>query len=624
MSRSFRPSILPITLLSAVVFAACGDAPFVAPEAPPEIAFDAMAANAAQPGSDDWIVVFKPGVADPPGLARRLLSQHGGRLRHTYQHTIQGFGASLPSQALNGIRNNPNVAYVEADGVVTIDGDQPVSSSLWGLDRIDESDLPLDSNYHYDFDGTGVDVYIIDTGIRTSHNEFVGRASPGFDYDNSPDGNDCNGHGTHVGGTVGGSTFGVAKNVNLIAVRVLSCSGSGTWIDVIAGVDWVTQQHQLGNQGGNTQPSVANMSLSGGGNTSLDNAVAASINAGVTYAVSAANYNTDACNYSPARLAAAVTVGSTTISDARSSFSNYGTCVDIFAPGSSILSAGNSSNSATSTKSGTSMSAPHVAGAAALLLEEDPSRKPTDVDGLLKSRATQNAISNVGAGSPNRLLCSLADCTESGGGGGGGPTQVTVDDVPVPTLEGRKHKSGTADIVVVDADGGSPSGVSVTVQWFKNDATSPSKTNGGVTTNGVATVTSGSIKGASTIAVCVVDLSGAGFDGTGEKYPVCSSNYGGGGGGGGGAPNSLVVQLTQKGNGPAKANLSWMGGGGTVDVYYRHDSGNASLLTGAISNTGSYTDNLGKNPTGTHSYQVCNAGLTAPDECSEEVQGNGL
>jgi subtilisin family serine protease len=615
MRRSLRSSAtLPTTVLSAIAFAACGDAPVVGPEAPPEIALDAVAANAAQPGTEDWIVVFKPGLADPPGLARRLVSENGGTLRHIYQYTIEGFGATLPSQALNGIRNNPNVAYVEADGVATIDGDQPNPSS-WGLDRIDESDLPLDSNYHYDFDGTDVDVYIIDTGIRTSHNEFGGRASPGFDYDGSPDGNDCNGHGTHVGGTVGGATFGVAKDVNLFAVRVLSCSGSGTWIDVIAGVDWVTQQHQLANQSG-TQPSVANMSLSGGGNTSLDNAVAASIAAGVTYAVSAANYNTSACGYSPARLPAAITVGSTTSSDARSSFSNYGSCVDIFAPGSSILSAGNSSDGATSTKSGTSMSSPHVAGAAALLLEEDPSRGPAQVAGLLDSRATQNVISNVGSGSPNQLLCSLAVCPADGGGGGGGgdPTQVEVTSVPVPTLSGRKHKAGTANIVVAEVGGGSPSGVNVTVEWFKNDETTPSKTTTEVTTNGVATVTSGSIKGASSIAVCVTGLSGTGFDDQ-TVYPACSSNHGsGGGGGGGGTPAIHTARLTQNGKGPFKANLGWTGGEAAVDVYY-----NGTLQAGSVSNTGSYTHNLGKNPQGTHSYQVCNTGAD-PAECSDEVE----
>jgi subtilisin family serine protease len=615
MRRSLHSSAtLPVTLLSAIVFAACGDAPLVAPRAP-DIAFDAVAANAAQPGPDDWIVVFKPGVADPPGLARQLVSAHGGTIRFTYQYAIDGFAARLPAQALNGIRNNPNVDYVEADGVVTIDGDQANPSS-WGLDRIDESDLPLDSNYHYDFDGTGVDVYIIDTGIRTSHTEFNGRASPGFDaFDGVPDGDDCNGHGTHVGGTVGGSSFGVAKNVNLFAVRVLGCSGSGSYAGVVAGIDWVTQQHQNANQGATPQPSVANMSLSGGASSSLDAAVAQSVAAGVTYAVSAANNNAPACNYSPAREPTAITVGSTTSSDARSSFSNYGTCVDIFAPGSSILSAGNSSDVATSTKSGTSMSAPHVAGAAALLLDEAPNRTPADVDNLLDSRATPGAISNVGSGSPNLLLCSLDDCTESTGGG---LTQVTVADVPVPTLSGNKHKAGSADIVVEVVGGGSPTGVNVIVEWFKNDATTPSKTTSEVTTNGIATVTSGSIKGASTIAVCVVDVSGQGFEDQ-TVYPACSSNYGGGGdgGGGGGTPAVLEALLTQKGKGPVKANLSWSGGGVTVDVYY-----NGGLLAGGVSNTQSYTHNLGKTPVGPHLYEVCNTGANPP-ECSGEVPATG-
>jgi hypothetical protein len=191
-----------------------------------------------------------------------------------------------------------------------------------------------------------------------------------------------------------------------------------------------------------------------------------------------------------------------------------------------------------------------------------------------------------------------------------------VTAVPVPALSGRKHKNGTADIAVQSAGGGSPTGVNVLVQWFKNDATTPSKTTSGVTSNGIATVTSGTLKGASSIAVCVIDLSGSGFDDVGQSYPVCSSNYGGGGGGGGGGgtPAIQTAQLTQKGNGPVKADLSWTGGDATVDVYY-----NGNLLTGSVSNTGSYTHNLGKNPTGPHSYQVCNPGAD-PAECSDEVE----
>ncbi len=612
MRRSWRSSAtLPITLLSAIVFAACGDAPVVAPKAPPDIVFDAVAASAGQPGPDDWIVVFKPGVADPPGLARRLVSAHGGTIRFTYQYAIEGFAATLPAQALSGIRNNPNVDYVEADGVVTIDGSgSDGSPRSWGLDRIDETDLPMDGAYSWDYDGSGVHAYIIDTGIRATHSEFGTRASADHDvFNDGQNGNDCHGHGTHVAGTVGGATYGVARAAMLHGVRVLNCSGSGSWAGVIAGIDWVTNSH--------ISPAVANMSLGGPPNSSVDQAVRNSIAAGVTYSLSAGNDYGDACDKSPARTAEALTVGSTTSSDDKSGFSNTGSCVDIFAPGSSITSAWKTNDDATNTISGTSMAAPHVAGAAALVLDQNPSADPAAVATTMLGRATAGMLAGIGSG-PNLLLCSLADCTESGGGGGADPTQVAVTAVPVPTLSGNKHKNGTAAIVVQSAGSGSPTGVNVFVEWFKNDATTPSKTTSGVTTNGIATVTSGTLKGASSIAVCVIDLSGAGFDDQTPSYPVCSSNYGDGGGGGGGTPAIQTAQLTQKGNGPVKANLGWTGGDATVDVHH-----NGVLLAGAVSNTWSYTHNLGKNPPAEpHLYKVCNTGANPP-ECSDEVAATG-
>lgn len=242
-------------------------------------------------------------------------------------------------------------------------GDQ--GGATWGLDRIDQRDLPLNSNYHYDYDGSGVTAFVIDTGVRNTHNEFGGRASSGYDFiDNDNDSSDCNGHGTHVAGTIGGSTYGVAKNVNIVGVRVLNCSGSGTNSGVISGINWVKNNAQ--------GPSVANMSLGGGASQALDDAVNAAVAAGISFVVAAGNDNSNACNYSPARAANAVTVGSTTSTDSRSSFSNYGTCLDIYAPGSSITSAWYNSNSATNTISGTSMASPHVAGVAALYLAENP------------------------------------------------------------------------------------------------------------------------------------------------------------------------------------------------------------------------------------------------------------
>jgi aqualysin 1 len=315
-----------------------------------------------------------------------------------YESALTGFAGKFPEQALNGLRNNPNIEYIEADQVVTLDATQ--SPATWGLDRIDQRNLPLSNSYTYNFTGAGVSAYIIDTGIRVSHNEFGGRAVSGYDFvDNDSNADDCNGHGTHVAGTVGGAVYGVAKGVTLIAVRVLDCSGSGTTSGVIAGVDWVTSHHTNGK-------AVANMSLGGGASTSLDNAVKNSIADGVVYAVAAGNSNRDACRFSPARVPEAITVGATTSSDARASYSNYGSCLDLFAPGSSITSAWYTSNTATNTISGTSMAAPHVAGVAALYLDGH-SGTPQQVRDAIVNAATTNVVTNPGRNSPNRLLYSL-------------------------------------------------------------------------------------------------------------------------------------------------------------------------------------------------------------------------
>lgn len=355
----------------------------------------------------DWIVVFRPGVPDPPGLARRLVDAAGGRLRFTYEHTIQGFAATLPTQALSGIRNNPNVARIEPDAVVTAVDVVPAAS--WGLDRIDQRDLPLSGTYEYDSQGAGVDAYIIDTGIRVTHTEFGGRASRSAEADFlGGEGDDCHGHGTHVAGIVGGAHYGVASAVNLYAVRVLDCDGSGAISGVIAGVDWVTARRQ-GQE--NPRPAVANMSLAAwdpfGVMHALNDAVAASVDAGVVYAVAAANDNRDACQYTPASEPQALTVGATGSTDQRASFSNYGYCLDLFAPGVAITSAFNTGDDALQTWSGTSMASPHVAGVAALYLGENPDANPTTVKFHIQTKATEGVVSDPGIGSPNKLLYSL-------------------------------------------------------------------------------------------------------------------------------------------------------------------------------------------------------------------------
>jgi subtilisin family serine protease len=356
----------------------------------------------------------------------------------TYSAALKGFAATLPAQALQGLVHNPNVAFIEADAVVQLDVTQ--SPATWGLDRIDQRNLPLSNSYTYNFTGAGVNAYIIDTGILATHNEFGGRVESGYTAINDGRGtNDCHGHGTHVAGTVGGATYGVAKGVRLYAVRVLNCSGSGTNAGVIAGIDWVT--------GNRIRPAVANMSLGGSASSAVDTAVNNSINAGVVYAVAAGNSNANACNYSPARAANAITVGATTSSDARASYSNFGTCLDLFAPGSSITSAWYSSNTSTNTISGTSMASPHVAGAAALYLQANPGASPQQARDALVNGATANVVTGAGSGSPNRLLYTLFF------GGGPGPTPTPAPPptaTPVPTGCGLAESytgslSGTGD-----------------------------------------------------------------------------------------------------------------------------------------------------------------------------------
>ncbi len=382
--------LLLVLTVASPAFAA-GDGPVA-----PLIARDAPGAIAGS-----YIVVFKDGTAGDlveAALAEAAQSPET-RLHYRYTEVLNGFAAELPDRVLQALLRNPHVAYIEVDQVVTIDATQ--TGATWGIDRIDQRALPLSTTYNYTNTGAGVTAYIIDTGILIGHTEFGTRASYGYDaVDGSLPAADCNGHGTHVAGTVGGSTYGVAKGVNLVAVRVLDCSGSGTTSGVIAGVNWVTSNHTTG-------AAVANMSLGGGISTSLDTAVANSIADGVTYAIAAGNSNRDACKFSPARVASAITVGATTSTDARASYSNYGACLDIFAPGSSITSAWYTSTTATNTISGTSMATPHVAGAAALYKQANPSATPQQVRDALVNNATPNVVTNAGLKSPNKLLYTL-------------------------------------------------------------------------------------------------------------------------------------------------------------------------------------------------------------------------
>jgi subtilisin family serine protease len=348
----------------------------------------------------DYIIVFSN--RGNPAAERAAIAGLGGRVFFTYQNVFNGVAVSLPEAALNGLKNRPGIELIEEDGTVTTQGTQ--NGATWGLDRIDQRNTPLSGTYTDNVSGVGVDAYIIDTGILSTHSEFSGRVAAGSTYVSDGRGTeDCNGHGTHVAGTVGGTVYGVAKSVTLIPVRVLDCNGSGSWSGVVAGMDWVVSNHQAG------KPAVANMSLGGGSSSAVDSAVQRMIDDGVVVAVAAGNSNRDACNFSPARAAGALTVGATTSTDARANYSNFGKCLDIFAPGSSITSAWNSSGSATNTISGTSMASPHVAGVAALVLQETPTASVGAVISTIIGRATRNVVTSAGRSSPNLLLYSLSN-----------------------------------------------------------------------------------------------------------------------------------------------------------------------------------------------------------------------
>lgn len=323
--------------------------------------------------------------ASPTSVA----AEHGIRPDFVYRTVLRGFAGGMSEIARSGLLRDSRVLRIEPDGIARTQTTQ--SNATWGLDRIDQQSLPLSGTYTYTNTGNGVSAYIIDTGIRFDHTEFGNRAVSGFDAVDGGTADDCNGHGTHVAGTVGGSTYGVAKAVTLVAVRVLNCSGSGTWSGVIAGMDWVTANRTL--------PAVANMSLGGGASSSVDDATRKMIASGVATAVAAGNGNQggraqDACKYSPARVAEAMTIGATTKTDAKTSWSNYGNCVDWFAPGSGITSAWYTSTTATNTISGTSMAAPHTAGVAALYLETNAGATAQQVRDALYANATKGVVTS--------------------------------------------------------------------------------------------------------------------------------------------------------------------------------------------------------------------------------------
>ncbi len=569
---------LAAVLTGAWVLFACSDANQPAPLAP-DPATTAFSAAGNQP--EHWIVVFQPTVTDPDGEARRLVGAHGGTLSRTYRHALRGFAARLPAPAVEALRNNPNIAYIEPDAEVRLFDTQ--NSPPWGLDRIDQRDLPLSGTYTYTPTGSGVNAYVLDTGVRLSHTQFSGRAQyvpNGANGDFVGDGHgsaaDCHGHGTHVAGTVGGTTYGVAKGVSIWAARVVNCAGGGNVSMAIAAVDWVTANA--------ARPAVVNMSLGYGDVQSLRDAVENSIAAGIVYAVAAGNGNfigipQDACRESPAGAPNALTVGATSSSDAEASFSNYGACVDILAPGVAVQSAWYTSNTATNTISGTSMATPHVAGVAALYLQGNAQASPAQVAGALTANATSDRIDlhrrSRQNGTTNRLLY-MAFLNS------GGP----VNQPPVAAF--TESCSGlTCNFTDQSTD---PDGSVVGWSWTFGDGNTSAQRNPSHTyaTGGTFTVT-----------LTVTDNGGA-TNATSRSVTVTAPGGG--------------ITLSASGykvKGVHHVDLTWSGAAGaSVDIV------RDGTIVSTTANDGAETDVTGNKGGGSYTYRVCEAGTST---CSNAV-----